>query len=359
MYYLHDIEHLKAEQPDIFQAVENLRSYSALGAALMEWAEANNIGIKVDPDLWCAGVMRGWNTGNTHIVINPESGECFEKIIAHELFHAVQMTCHGLRLPNSESSLHTALRTLINCEAGAETAGIRACYEMKLNGFDRPFEQNKNAHPHIKGYGWLAKVFEKSFENAKGGGRAVTEALDKASSRTALAYTENSELAKTYGQKLMFMYMMNTHHEKYSHCLPTVDFSAADTKRFFDGPDGTSIAPYYTPEDEIAALKGKPEWRQMIDWADAQRMKTYKDITAETSEKVQARLIQDKNPFASLTIKRVLAENFCLSRYYDIPSPGQAIFQAIGQAAGTETTRQMHLDLEPKTIKTPRPFPFS
>lgn len=360
MYQFSALEQIQAEQPRLYEAIENLRSKSAYGAMLIDCAVDLGVKIKIDENLPCAGVMGGWKVGGPFIAVNPEYADRFEEVIAHEVFHVVQFSKHGLRLPNTEGSLDNLIKTLVFCEAAAQTAGVRACFEIKLNGNEAPFKQSKYAEHSIKKYGWLFSVFEKGFETAKASGCSTSDALDEASMQTIKAYTENHELIKAYTQNLMFNYLLRTHQQKYALELPSEVFSSEYVEGFLKGPDGRKIAPMYkVDQGDLPAFKAKPMWRKMVDWADSQRKLSFIELEDTEKKEIEEHLNQTSNPFAGLSVRDVLVRHADIAREHNITQSGQAIFHVLGAMAGTEASRQMCFDFEPKNTNHPMKFPFS
>ncbi len=338
----------------ISEAVENISAYSETGAALIEWAEEAGVIFARNDELEGAGVYSPSADGH-RVSLNQSYAHRFEEVLAHELFHAVQRGKYDLRYSDFDATLPSLLNAVFMCEAGAETAGIRTVYEMKLNGFDEPFEASANSDEGIKKYNHLFRFFDASFKDAQRMGQGIGDALDYASDKTVDEYRNTADLIRAYTQALAIKFLQTV---AMGHDKP-LDFIITPTEMqgYTMLPNGKPLAKTARkPRDIKGLMQGKERWMQIVEWAEYKRMKSNKD-TEVAAEAAYAKMEREDNPYRDIDVRRVLTQ---IDRQRgDDRTYAQSLFQTLHQFAGVPEARQRHFDFEPKGIIKRMKFPFS
>ncbi len=200
---LHNPEYLADKAPKVFQALEEMRTYSELGSRLYDWAKRANITFSEKE-------MDSIGLGGPYVVCNINNSITLNVgVIAHELMHCIQRQEHHCESRTSKQDTRSYIITGKGIEAGAVACQLRVLYEMKLNQHPEYWDdlmENNTKFKDKKGdevkpmekYMHIAEHFELGFKESISDGNSSSEAIKDASTAAYNAYFRSQFLSNGY-----------------------------------------------------------------------------------------------------------------------------------------------------------------
>lgn len=340
--------------PRIARALDNLKTYSPLAAQVLEWAEANKVsfqetdmGYEMQGECDVRDVM-----GRSAIIkLNTLTDDPYERIIIHEMMHAVQHIAHNLLKNKSrKGDLAYYLLNSLSAEAGAETLTARVAYEMAENGMPEIYE-NLVQHDRIdKGFHTVQRVYSKTYNTDVGSGVTSYVASMNASCRVFEAYFGTLSMIEDYTEQACMNYMLRIENGVYDRIPIGEGFSpesAINCAKLAD--DFHLVAQVQIPLTLETVLKDMPRMRQFCEFLDFKRMERSQ---GENEVAVLRKGLEEAgNPFLELEIADILqamekeGEKYIEDQRYMI--------KVVSEMAGFDDHKQLKLDFQQDKPSSP------
>ncbi|TVQ85428.1 MAG: hypothetical protein EA357_00560 [Micavibrio sp.] len=308
--------HFEKIAPKLFHALNIIQAYSALGRRLYDWArDTDQVFMEeaMEKRMGVGGAMVVCNSGNT---LSAEVG-----IVAHELMHAMQHRVYNLMVQHPATNARGFIIHGRGLEAAAVTCQIRVLYEMKLNGFTRPWNdfmagcyafktpEGKEVNG-LEGYRPVGQSFAAAYKQAQRAGKSTNQAMDEACDAAHEAYFKNAGLATTYN---------NVYIKDYLHLLfqqggnTTPPQPLASETRLHEmtriGENEYLVRSgfSYMPKCDAEIFFGNEKMRQAFDYIETVRMMNVYGKDGQGFKEHMHKLVQEKNPYIGINLKKALA----------------------------------------------------